>query len=110
MVDAQCPCTTSGLEPLDDALRIVGPLRLVRNQLQLVLSDTSAPNVVSERQHPVVPDIARLLDELLLRPRIVQQHIGYRAALLLGCLRLDPRPRVGLVHPPLDDPRHSSFY
>ena len=44
-----------------------------------------------------------------MRARIVQQHIGYRPALFLGRLRLDARAGVGLVHPPLDDPRHSSF-
>ena len=61
-------------------------------------------------QHPVVPEIAGPFDELSLGARIVQQHIGNRSALLLGCLCLDPRAGVGLVHPPLDQPLDSYFF
>ena len=104
MVDPQRPVPARHREPVDDPSGIVDPSGVVRHHIRRDAHGLAGANVVRERKHPLIPDVAGTFHQLTLRARIVKQHIGDRTPLLLGCLSGDPRASVRLVHPALDQP------
>ena len=99
--EARCPHACP--QPRQNPPSLSGPLRVGRHQAGRGLRGPACVQVVGERLDTLVPQRAGLLGEFACAAGVVQPDIGDRAALLLGGLRSDARPRVLFAEAPVLD-------